>query len=92
MATDYIRLAHEVDNAGYYSHSLTLNMVNGFLYASQDAKGAFIIQWTLCEKSSAPRNRKLYSCLLKIRTMDLLRPSCIIRMYHVYMPLRFINK
>lgn len=41
MATDYIRLAKEVDNAGYYSHGLTLNIVDGFLCASHDAKGTF---------------------------------------------------
>ena len=41
MATEYIRLAREVDNAGHYSHGLTLNMVDGFLCASHDAKGTF---------------------------------------------------
>jgi hypothetical protein len=41
MASDYIQLAKEIDNAGYYTHSLTLNMVDGFLCSSQDAKGTF---------------------------------------------------
>ena len=41
MATEYIRLAREIDNAGHYSHGLTLNMVDGFLCASHDAKGTF---------------------------------------------------
>jgi hypothetical protein len=41
MAIDLIQIAKEVDNAGYYSHSLTLNMVDSFLCASKDPKGTF---------------------------------------------------
>ena len=41
MATDLIKLAKEIDNAGYYSHGLTLNMVDAFLCASHDDKGTF---------------------------------------------------
>ena len=41
MAKDFIKLAHEMDNAGHYSHGLTLNMVDGFLHASKDHKGTF---------------------------------------------------
>ena len=41
MAEDLIKLAQEMDNAGYYTHSLTLNMVDGFLHASKDHKGTF---------------------------------------------------
>jgi hypothetical protein len=41
MATDLIKLAKEIDNAGYYSHGLTLNMVDSFLCASHDDKGTF---------------------------------------------------
>ena len=41
MATDIIRLSEELDNAGHFDHSLTLNMVDGFLCATPDAKGTF---------------------------------------------------
>lgn len=41
LSADYIALAEEIENAGYYSHSLTLNMVDGFLCATQDPKGTF---------------------------------------------------
>ena len=41
MAKDFIQLAQEMDNAGYYTHGLTLNMVDGFLHASKDYKGTF---------------------------------------------------
>jgi hypothetical protein len=54
MATEYTCLAKEIDNAGYYSQSLTLNMVDGFLCASHDAKGTFHHTMnTLQEKVSA---------------------------------------
>lgn len=41
MAKDYLQLAKEMDNAGHYTHGLTLNMVDGFLSASKDSKGTF---------------------------------------------------
>ena len=41
MAADYIEKAEELVNAGYFDHSLILNMVDGFLCASRDAKGTF---------------------------------------------------
>jgi hypothetical protein len=41
MATDLICITKEVDNAGYYTHSLTLNMVDSFLCVSKDPKGTF---------------------------------------------------
>ena len=41
MAADYITKAEELLNAGYFDHSLILNMVDGFLCASKDAKGTF---------------------------------------------------
>lgn len=41
MGSDFITLARELDNAGYYDHGLTLNMVDAFLCASKDDKGTF---------------------------------------------------
>jgi hypothetical protein len=41
MATDLIKMSEELDNAGHFDHSLTLNMVDGFLCATSDAKGTF---------------------------------------------------
>ena len=41
MGSDFIILARELDNAGYYDHGLTLNMVDSFLCASKDDKGTF---------------------------------------------------
>lgn len=41
MSTKYIELADEISNAGYYSHGLTLNMVDGFLQATKDPAGTF---------------------------------------------------
>jgi hypothetical protein len=41
MGSELIRLAEELDNAGHFDHSLTINMVDGFLSASQDSKGTF---------------------------------------------------
>ena len=41
MAADYIEKAEELVNAGYFDHSLILNMVDGFLCASRDSKGTF---------------------------------------------------
>ena len=41
MSADYISKAEELVNAGYFDHSLILNMVDGFLCASRDAKGTF---------------------------------------------------
>ena len=41
MSADYIEKAEELVNAGYFDHSLVLNMVDGFLCASRDSKGTF---------------------------------------------------
>ena len=41
MSTDYMTKAEELVNAGYFDHSLILNMVDGFLCSSKDAKGTF---------------------------------------------------
>ena len=41
MSTDYIEKSNELTNAGYFEVSLILNMVDGFLCASPDAKGTF---------------------------------------------------
>ena len=41
LATKYIKMAEELDNAGHYEHSLTLNMVDGFLNADADRKGTY---------------------------------------------------
>ena len=41
MAADYITKAEELINAGYFETSLILDMVDGFLCASRDAKGTF---------------------------------------------------
>ena len=41
MSGDVLVLAKELDNAGYYVHSLTLNIVDSFLSASQDPQGTF---------------------------------------------------
>ena len=41
LGTEYIKMAEELDNAGYYEHSLTLNMVDGFLSANADKKGTY---------------------------------------------------
>ena len=41
MAGKMILMAREIDNAGYYTHGLTTNMVDSFLCASKDAKGTF---------------------------------------------------
>ena len=41
MSKTFIRLATELNNAGYYEHTLTLNMVEGFLKASMDSVGTF---------------------------------------------------
>ena len=41
MSADYILKAEELINAGYFDSSLILNMVDGFLCATRDAKGTF---------------------------------------------------
>ena len=41
MSADYITKSEELINSGYFDHSLILNMVDGFLCASRDAKGTF---------------------------------------------------
>ena len=41
MSADYIQKSEELVNAGYFDPSLILNMVDGFLCASKDAKGTF---------------------------------------------------
>ena len=41
MATKLMSKAKELSNAGYYDHSLTLNMVDAFLCADKDAKNTF---------------------------------------------------
>ena len=41
MSSELMIIAKELDNAGYYAHSLTLNIVDSFLNASQDQQGTF---------------------------------------------------
>ena len=41
LSMEYITVAEELENAGFYDHSLTLSMVDGFLCASRDTKGTF---------------------------------------------------
>ena len=41
MSADYMKIGKELENAGYFDHSLVLNMVDGFLCASKDEKGTF---------------------------------------------------
>ena len=41
MSAEYMLKTEELVNAGYFDHSLILNMVDGFLCASKDTKGTF---------------------------------------------------
>jgi hypothetical protein len=61
MATKYICLAREIDNVGHYSQRLTLNMIDGFLCASHDAKGTFHHTMnTLHEKGSTMEQETVF--------------------------------
>ena len=40
-------MTEELDNAGYYEHSLNLNMVDGFLNADTDKKGTYNFELNL---------------------------------------------
>ena len=41
LAKQFMSISKELTNAGYYEHSLTTNMIEGFLCATQDEQGTF---------------------------------------------------